>query len=144
MKFFKISILLLSFFVFSGCSFRVDKTGYMFENADFNSLQKGVTSKNTILKSFGFPTIISIIDNNEVWIYYSEDIKHILFFMPKVIARQILVLQFNDEDRISYLKKLSLDDEDKNFFINFNKTFVKSHKTYFLKEIYDSLGTVKP
>jgi len=144
MKFFKIYILLLSFFAFTACSFRVDKTGYMFESVDFNSVQKGVTSKNTILKSFGSPTIISPIDNDEVWIYYSEEIKHILFFMPKVITREIVVLKFNDEDRINYIKKLSLENEDKKFFINFNKTFVKSHKTNFLKELYDSLATVKP
>ena len=76
MKFFTFLLLL---FIVSACSFRVDKSGYMFENNDINFIQKGVTSKNTLLKNLGSPTIISYAKDKEVWIYYSENIKYILF-----------------------------------------------------------------
>ena len=116
----------------------------MFENTDINIIKKGVTSKNTLLNAFGSPTIISFYNDKEVWIYYSENIKHILFFKPKVIEREALVIKFDNEDRVSNIKKIDLGDEDREFFFNQNRTFVKSHKNNFFKSIYENIGSIRP
>jgi outer membrane protein assembly factor BamE (lipoprotein component of BamABCDE complex) len=141
MKFFT---FLLLFFIVSACSFRVDKTGYMFENNDINFIQKGVTSKNTLLKNLGSPTIISYAKDQEVWIYYSENIKYILFFKPTIVERDVLVLKFDNEQRVSYIKKLDLEAEDNKYFFNQNKTFVESHKNNIFKKIYENIGAIVP
>ena len=140
----KLFTLTLLFFIVSACSFRVDNTGYMFENTDINIIKKGVTSKNTLLTTFGSPTITSFYDDKEVWIYYSENIKHILFFKPKVIDRDVLVIKFDNEDRVNNIKKIDLGDEDREFFFNQNKTFVESHKSNFFKTIYENIGSIRP
>ena len=140
----KLFTLALLFFMVSSCSFRVDKSGYMFENTDINIIKKGVTSKNTLLTSFGSPTITSFHDDKEVWIYFSENIKHILFFKPKVVERDVLVIKFDNEDRVSNIKKIDLEDEDREFFFNQNKTFVESHKSNFFKSIYENIGSIRP
>jgi outer membrane protein assembly factor BamE (lipoprotein component of BamABCDE complex) len=136
--------ILLFLFIVSACSFRVDKSGYMFENNNINFIQKGVTSKNTILKNLGSPSIISYAKDKELWIYYSENIKYILFFKPNVFERDVLVLKFDDEQRVNYIKKLDLQDEDNKYFFNQNKTFVESHKSNFFKKIYENIGSILP
>jgi outer membrane protein assembly factor BamE (lipoprotein component of BamABCDE complex) len=140
----KFLTFLLVFLIISACSFRVDKSGYMFENSDIDFIKKGVTSKNTILKSLGSPTIMSQIDSKESWIYYSENIKHILFFKPTVINRNILILKFDEENRVNYVKKLDIEDEDKRYFFNQNKTFVEGHKNNLFKIIYENIGSIMP
>ena len=140
----KIFTFVLIFFIISSCSFRVDKSGYMFENSDINFIKKGVTSKNTLLKNLGSPTVFSYIKNEEVWIYYSESVKHVLFFKPYAIERDILVLKFDEEERVSSFKKLDLNDEDNKYFFNQNKTYVESHKSNFFKAIYENIGTILP
>ena len=141
MKFFTLALL---FFIVSACAFKVDKSGYMFENTDINIIKKGVTSKNTLLNTFGSPTIISFYNDKEVWIYFSENIKHILFFKPKVVEREALVIKFDNEERVSSIKKIDLEDEDREFFFNQNKTFVESHKSNFFKSIYENIGSIRP
>jgi outer membrane protein assembly factor BamE (lipoprotein component of BamABCDE complex) len=140
----KLFTLTLLFFIVSACSFRVDKSGYMFENTDINAIKKGVTSKNTLLTTFGSPTITSFYEDKEVWIYYFENIKHILFFKPKVIERDVLVIKFDNENRVNSIKKIDLADEDREFFFNQNKTFVESHKSNFFKTIYENIGSIRP
>ena len=58
------------------------------ENNDINFIQKGVTSKNTLLKNLGSPTIVSYAKDKEVWIYYSENIKHILCNKINIILHE--------------------------------------------------------
>jgi len=140
----KFYIFLIILFTASSCSFRVDKSGYMFENNDINFIQKGVTSKNTLLKNLGSPTIISYAKDKEVWIYYSENIKYILFFKPTFVEREILVLKFDEEQRVNYIKKLDLEDEDNRYFFNQNETYVESHKSNFFKKIYENIGSIIP
>jgi outer membrane protein assembly factor BamE (lipoprotein component of BamABCDE complex) len=141
MKFFT---FLLLFFTIFACSFRVEKSGYMFDNNDIDFIKKGVTSKTTLLKSLGTPTIVSQIDDKELWIYYSENSKHILFFKPTIIDRDILLLKFDEENRVDDIKKLDLKDEDRQYFFNQNKTFVQGHKNNLFKSIYENIGSIIP
>ena len=118
MKFLFITLILSM--VLTSCKFRIDKSGFLFENIDTNFIQKDITSKNSLLKNMGSPSIITWIEDDEYWIYYSEQIKHILFMKPSIIDRNIIVLKFNPEDRVDYYKKLDLADADNKFFININ------------------------
>lgn len=137
-------IVLLTLIILTSCFSRVEKTGYMFENIDFENIKKGVTSKSTIIKNCGNPTLISDINNQELWIYYSEDIKHFLFFKAKPVERKIIAISFNEEGRVNYIKNLDLSDESQEFSFNNNKTYVSDHNVNFIKAIYDNLGTIRP
>jgi outer membrane protein assembly factor BamE (lipoprotein component of BamABCDE complex) len=141
MKFLFLTIFLL--FSLTSCKFRIDKSGYIFENIDINFIQKDITSKNSLLKNMGSPSIVTWIEDDEYWIYYSEEVKHILFMKPSIINRDIILLKFKD-DRVNYFKKLDLNDEDSKFFSNLNKTYVKGHKSNFFKEFFSNVGTVRP
>ena len=135
-------LLILVIFCTSSCITRVEKRGYMFDLSDSHLLQEGVTSKERVLKIMGSPTIISDI-GDETWVYYYENIERLLFFIPSIEERQIIVLRFDREGVIKELKSLDLEDRDQKLSFNSKYTEVESHETGFFKSIFSNVGQVK-
>ena len=101
----KIFCIIIMLFASNSCVSRVSNLGYIIDSSDYKMLQEGVTSKEMVLKIMGSPTIISDFDNDEAWVYYSEEVDTFLFFKPEILERTILVLRF-DNDIIRKLKKI--------------------------------------
>lgn len=129
-------------FILTSCITRYEKQGYMFELSDHALIQEGITSKERVLKIMGSPTIISDFDE-EAWIYYSEDVKKLLFFLPDIEKREILVLKFDKFNVVNKLQKIDLADGAKINFIS-DYTNVDSHKTGIFKSFFSNVGQVRP
>lgn len=143
MKNFLFSIIFLT--ALSSCVSRLDKHGYMFDLSDSEMLQEGVTSKERVLRVMGSPTVVSDLDSDETWIYYSENVDNFLFFKPDVVERNVIVLSFNDSGTVKEIKKINLEQEDKNLNFVSNYTQVQSHQDAgFFKSILSNVGQVKP
>ncbi len=136
-------LIIIFIFAINSCSSRVDKHGFMFEFSDHELLQEGVTSKERVLKMMGSPTLVSDFDNQEAWIYFSEDLKKFLFFKPEVVKRKILLLRFKD-NTISNLQSFDLGNESENLKFASEFTVVDSHKIGFFKSIFSNVGQIKP
>lgn len=137
-------LLVLTILVLSSCITRVEKRGYMFDLSDHDLLQEGVTSKDRVLTIMGSPTIISTLDDRETWIYYFEEVENLLFFLPTIEERTILVLRFDGSGVVKELKSLSLEDQNNQLaFVN-KFTAVESHKVGFFKSIFGNVGQIKP
>lgn len=128
----------------NACVTRVEKHGYMFDLSNPEMLQEGITSKERVVKIMGSPTITANLDNEDAWIYYAENVERFLFFKPKIISRDVLVLRFDKANTIKELKKVSLSDEDKNLDFLTEYTAVDSHKVGFIKSFFSNVGQVKP
>ena len=140
----KLSALAFFCIIFlSSCIARTEKHGFMFEFSDHEILQEGVTSRESVFRNLGSPTIVSDLDYEEVWIYFAEDLKNFLFFKPKIVKREILVIQF-ESDTIKKLKKISLSNEIEKLQFLSKYTQVESHEVGFFKSIFSNVGQVKP
>jgi len=128
----------------ASCISRLEKHGYMFDLADHDLLQEGVTSKERVLKIMGSPTLISDLNQDEAWIYYFENVKHLLFFYPKIEERTILVLRFDNAGVVRELKSLNLEDQNSEVDFAKNYTAVDSHEVGFFKSIFSNVGQIKP
>jgi outer membrane protein assembly factor BamE (lipoprotein component of BamABCDE complex) len=128
----------------SSCLSRVEKRGYIFDVADYELLQEGITSKDRVIKILGSPTLISDLDDKEAWIYYAEETKLLLFFKPKIISRNILVIRFDEENTLEELKKIDLSAEEKKLIFATDFTAVESHKDSLFKSFFSNVGSVKP
>ncbi|MBU6339039.1 MAG: outer membrane protein assembly factor BamE [Rickettsiales bacterium] len=142
MKKFLCHILFLT--LATSCVSNIEKKGYSFDSSDQQLLQEGVTSKESTLKMMGSPTIISDLSDEENWIYYSEEVKNLLFFIPKVTKREILLVKFDDSNTIKKIEKFDLANEKSKTKFNPTYTEVKSHETGFFKSIFSNIGKVKP
>lgn len=136
------SVLFLTFI--TSCISNIEKKGYSFDSSDQHQLQEGVTSRESTLKMMGSPTIISDLTGEESWIYYSEEVKNLLFFIPKITKREILLIKFDESNTIKKIEKFSLANEKNRVKFNPIYTEVKSHETGFFKSIFNNIGKVKP
>ncbi len=131
-------IIITSFFCLNSCVSRHEKHGYMFDIYKSNIFQKGVSSKRTVLNYLGSPTTYFKLNNKEYFIYFYEEIKHLLFFKPKTIDRKILLITFDNFDNIKDLEFYNLSHENQDFKFSHETTKVKRKNTlvdYFIENI---------
>lgn len=128
--------------ILSSCVKNSYRLGYLFDLSDHQLLQEGVTSKERVLKIMGSPTMISNLDE-EVWIYYSEDVERILFFIPDIKERTILTLRFDESETVKSIEKFDLSNEEKKMDFASHYTEVNSNKIGFFKSIFSNVGQVK-
>ena len=86
----KISFLII-LLVFTSCIRKVQNSGYSFDEVNLEGVEVGITTKDTIMKELGSPSLRSKVDeeSKEIWIYYS-DLKHgYFFFKPAVKQRKV-------------------------------------------------------
>ena len=122
---------------------RIEKNGYIFDSSGYETLQEGVTTKQRVLTMMGSPTVISSPSDQELWIYYHEDVRELLFFKPKIISRKIIALKFDDQQTIKELKDYDLSSE-KDLTFNTNSTESQDRSEGFFKKIFGNIGKVRP
>lgn len=115
----------------------------MFELSDYQLVENGITSKERVIKLLGSPTILASFDDDEVWIYYSENVRHFLFFTPKIVDRKILTLRFKN-DVVSELRNIDLGQESDGMNFATNYTEVNDHDSGLIKSFFGNVGQVKP
>lgn len=130
--------------ILSSCVSRLEKHGYMFDQSDHQLVQEGITSKEKLSQLMGSPTLVANFDDDEVWIYYSEDVDRFLFFRPAIKNRKILALRFDESDIINELRNIDLNDGIKTLKFASNYTPVNDHERGVFKSFFSNVGQVKP
>ncbi len=133
---FKVAMVL--FFLLTSCVARYEKHGYIFDTYQPNMFQKGVSSKRTVLHDLGSPTIYFKLNNKEHFIYFYEEIKHLLFFKPKTTDRKILLITFDSLENIKDLEFYNLNNENSDFKFSHETTKINRKNTlvdYFIENI---------
>lgn len=127
----------------SSCIKNSNRYGYLFDLSDHQLVQEGVTSKERLMKIMGSPTLVSNLDVDETWIYYSEDADNILFFLPKVTERTIVTIKFDDSETVRSIDRLDLSHENEKMIFSNKYTVVGSNKTGFFKSLFSNVGQVR-
>jgi outer membrane protein assembly factor BamE (lipoprotein component of BamABCDE complex) len=135
--------LLLILIIFSSCR-PIEKRGYAFELSDYELLKEGINDKNDVEEHMGSPSLINSASDSgdEFWIYYSEDIKKLLFFTPTILNRNIVAINFSENGKINEIINYSLNDENP-ITINKSYTKVKSPQRSWWSRIFSNIGQVK-
>lgn len=137
-------LIILGLLSCSACNItRIEKKGYIFDSSGYETLQEGVSTKERVLRMMGSPTIISNLSNQELWIYYHEDVKELLFFKPEIISRTVIALKFNQQQTLSELKSYDLSSEESLTFTK-ETTEAKNLNEGWFKKIFGNVGQVRP
>lgn len=146
LKFFfrKKTTLLVILTILASCIVRQDKKGYNFDISDADLLQIGITTKDGALRNMGSPTIIFDFDDHESWIYYSQNVKNMLFFKPKVFERKILVVKFDEQNTINSMENYDLSNQNNIKFTKNVTPLIDKEGKGFFKEIFGNIGKVRP
>ena len=104
--FFKITHLVTVLFFFLSCSETVYYSGKI---EDLNINYDYLENKEGVIKELGEPNFIDFIDKK--YFYFSEKKITKNFFDKKVIARNILIFNFNENNKIISIKNYDLNDK---------------------------------
>ena len=105
---------------------------------NITQLKVNVTSSSSVRLKLGEPALI--LGNQEpIFIYSSQVTSRILFFEPKVISRDILVLYFNKKNKLKKLEKFNLKD-GKSFQMNTGTTTLNSEQRSLIATLFSNIG----
>jgi len=89
----------------SACSPRVDTRGNQVHEEDLSAIQPGQSTKSQVLDQLGSPSNQGTF-GKETWFYVSEQTETLAFLAPKVTARQVVVIQFDEAGVVSTVDTL--------------------------------------
>ena len=95
----KIVLLIVTCFFLNACSGIKSNNGYMPVNDKIDQLKVNVTTTMSVKSELGEPALV-LGGQEPIFIYSSQVTDRILFFEPKVVSREILVLYFNKKKRL--------------------------------------------
>ncbi|MCE3255217.1 MAG: bamE [Rickettsiaceae bacterium] len=134
-------LTLLSLVFITSCS-QVEKRGYSFELSDYQLVKEKLNNKNDVLELMGYPSFTAEVKNQELWVYYSEDVKKLLFFKPKILDRKIVTIAFGKKDIVEKINSYSLEDQEK-IKLREGITRVDSQDKSWWSQIFGNIGQVR-
>ena len=140
LKMFKQKIILFTVtcFFLSTCSGIKSNNGYMPVRDNIDKLKVNVTSASSAKTILGEPALI-LGKREPIFVYSSQISDRVLFFEPKVISRNVLVLYFNKKKKLKKLDKFNLDD-GKYVDLNMSTTNLNDKEQSFLASIFSNVG----
>ena len=134
----KILLLVLVCFFLNNCSGIKSNNGYMPVQDRVDQLKVNKTSLSFAKSTLGEPALI--LGNQEpIFIYSSQVSNSILFFEPKVISRDVLVLYFNKKKKLKKVEKFNLKD-GKSFQMNKDTTDLSADQRSMIATLFSNIG----
>ena len=134
----KIILLTVTCFFLNACSGIKSNNGYMPVRDKIDQLKVNVTTSLSARSELGEPALV-LGSREPIFIYSSQITDRILFFEPKVVSRDILVLYFNKKKRLKKLDKFNKND-GKYIDINNSTTKLKDKEKSLLAAIFSNVG----
>ena len=134
----KIILLVLACFFLNACSGIKNNNGYMPVQNSVDQLKVNKTSLSFAKSRLGEPALI-LGKKEPIFIYSSQVTNRILFFEPKVISRDVLVLYFNKKKKLKKLEKFNLKD-GKSLQMNPETTALNAEQRSLIATFFSNVG----
>ena len=134
----KLIFLIVACLLINACTGIKSNNGYMPVQDSVDQLKVNKTSLSFAKSRLGEPALI--LGNQEpIFIYSSQVTNRILFFEPKVISRDVLVLYFNKKKKLKKLEKFNLKD-GKSFQMNTGTTTLNAEQRSLIATLFSNIG----
>ena len=134
----KFIVLIVACLLINACTGIKSNNGYLPVRDSVDQLKVNVTSPSSAKSTLGEPALVLGI-KEPIFIYSSQVTNRVLFFEPKVISRDVLVLYFNKKKRLRKLKKFSLKD-GKSFDLNTDATNLNTDERSLIANLFSNVG----
>ena len=137
----KFIVLTVTCLLINACTGIKSNNGYLPVRDSIDQLKVNVTSTSTAKSKLGEPALV-LGKKEPIFIYSSQVTNRVLFFEPKVISRDVLVLYFNKKKKLIKLKKFSLKD-GKSFDLNTAATNLNTEERSLIANLFSNVGIGK-
>ena len=134
----KFIVLIVACLLINACTGIKRNNGYLPVRDSVDQLKVNVTSPSSAKSTLGEPALI-LGKKEPIFIYSSQVTNRVLFFEPKVISRDVLVLYFNKKKKLRKLENFSLED-GKSFDLNTDATNLNTEERSLVANLFSNVG----
>ncbi len=134
----KFIVLIVASLLINACTGIKSNNGYMPVRDSVDQLKVNVTSPFSAKSTLGEPALV-LGKKEPIFIYSSQVTNRVLFFQPKVISRDVLVLYFNKKKKLRKLETFSLED-GKSFDLNSDATNLNTEERSLIANLFSNVG----
>lgn len=98
--------------------------------------------KEEVYANLGTPSSIISLDQN-TWMYMSADVERVAFFKPDEVNRDVLLIRFDDENKVAEIKRLNKQDGQE-VQISDKTTPTLGEKPGFFERFFGGVGSYSP
>jgi outer membrane protein assembly factor BamE (lipoprotein component of BamABCDE complex) len=125
----------------AGCAATRDFHGYVPDQALATDVQPAVDTRTTVLARLGTPSTTSIF-NDDLWVYMSSTRELLTFYYPKVVAREIVAIQFDEDDVVSDVLVYDVND-GRTLAYNSRVTPTRGRELGILEQLFGTIGSLR-
>jgi outer membrane protein assembly factor BamE (lipoprotein component of BamABCDE complex) len=125
----------------AGCAATRDFHGYVPDQALATDVQPAVDTRSTVLARLGTPSTTSIF-NDDLWVYMSSTRELLTFYYPKVVAREIVAIQFDDDDVVSDVLVYDVND-GRTLAYNSRVTPTRGRELGIIEQLFGTIGNLR-
>src|SRR5262245_14403583 len=125
----------------AGCAATRDFHGYVPDQALATDVQPSVDTRSTVLARLGTPSTTSIFNDN-LWVYMSSTCELLTFYYPKVVAREIVAIQFDEDDVVSDVLVYDVND-GRTLAYNSRVTPTRGRELGILEQLFGTIGSLR-
>ena len=134
----KFIVLIVACLLINACTGIKSNNGYLPVRDSVDQLKVNVTSPSSAKSTLGEPALV-LGKKEPIFIYSSQVTNRVLFFQPKVISRDVLVLYFNKKKKLRKLENFSLED-GKSFDLNTDATNLNTEERSLIANLFSNVG----
>jgi outer membrane protein assembly factor BamE (lipoprotein component of BamABCDE complex) len=109
MKYFKYyGLALTACLALAGCAAEINARGNLPPDDKLAKVTPGIT-RDQVMEILGSPSTMATF-TDRAWYYIGQRTEDYAFYKPKVMERQVIVVQFDDDGRVAEVKKLEKED----------------------------------
>lgn len=122
----------------AGCAVTETRHGHLLPAGVADELAEADMNQGRVLDLLGTPSSVSAFDRNR-WYYISEIQQYQAFFRPDVVARQVLILEFDQSQRLERVATLS-EKDGKELTLVARETPTEGHSITILEQLVGNIG----
>jgi outer membrane protein assembly factor BamE (lipoprotein component of BamABCDE complex) len=122
----------------AACTVTETRRGHLLPEGVAAELSAANMSQQRVVELLGTPSTVSAFDRNR-WYYIGEVQQHQAFFKPDVVARDVLILDFDNNQQLAKVGTLSEKDGQEVTLVS-RETPTEGNKITVLEQILGNLG----
>ena len=138
----RIAALALAASTLGACNPVRDNHGFSAVTEDQKNVEVGVDTKSTVLARLGTPSTQSAFDQT-AWYYVSTIQERYAFYMPKTVAREVLVVKFDGDGTVSAVERFGME-RGQVVAYNDDRTPTRGRELGIVEQIFGNIGNTSP
>ncbi|MBT5187725.1 MAG: outer membrane protein assembly factor BamE [Kordiimonadaceae bacterium] len=130
--------ILFVLLLMSSCTSIKQSRGYIPDQEKIDAIRIDVDDQESVAVLLGHPTMVATFDNLN-WYYYSKKTERWAFFKEIVTEMDILAITFDDEDYVTNIRKLTVEDNNIVDPVS-KKTVTHGKEVNFFAELFGNIG----